>query len=147
SGVGLLVYIDALEELVTVSEGGEVPWFAAFLSAAAERPRPGLRVVCTTRRDLLDPLLAKPGLGAALTRSMQLVPPLGAGAWIDSVRERLAAYGFSLEEGIERDLVEELGDDAVPLPLVEFAIARLWRERDEERRVLPRAALAAMGGV
>jgi hypothetical protein len=147
SGVGLLVYIDALEELVTVSGPDEVPWFAAFLSAAAERPRPGLRVVCTTRRDLLDPLLAKPGLGAALTRSMQLVPPLGAGAWIDSVRERLGAYGFSLEEGIELDLAGELGDDAVPLPLVEFAIARLWRERDEERRVLPRAALAAMGGV
>ncbi|HEY8077460.1 MAG TPA: protein kinase [Labilithrix sp.] len=144
-GEGLLVLVDALEELVTIADGGEARWLGALLARVASRPAPGLRFVCTARRDLLDPLLADAELGPALARGMQLVVPLDARAWIDSVRERAAAYGVTLEEGVEDALASELGAGAVPLPLVEFAMARAWTARAGS--VLPRAAFAAMGGL
>ena len=33
------------------------------------------------------------------------------------------------------------------MPLVEFALARLWNERDEKRRVIPKEALVRIGGI
>ncbi len=146
-GEGLLVIVDALEELVTTSEREQARWLGALLASIAARPALGLRVVCTARRDLLDPLLGGAELGAVLARGMQLVAPLDARAWIDSVRDRAAAYGVALEDGVEDALAAELGDGPVPLPLVEFAMAQAWAARDVERKLLPRAAFAAMGGL
>lgn len=145
---GLVLLVDALEEVVTVAAPDERVYLASLLAALASRPVPGLRVVVTARRDLLDPLLAEPGLGVALARSVQLVAPLSAAAWLEVLQDRLAAYGYALEDAaMQSELARDLADTASAMPLVEFALAHLWAHRDDRRRVLPRSALARIGGL
>ncbi len=148
TSVGLVILVDALEELVTLAAPADRAYLALFLAALSSRPMPGLRAVVTARRDLLDPLLGEPGLGVALTRAVQLVVPLSAPAWADVVDERLAAYGFSLEnEAMRAELGRELASIAEAMPLVEFGLARLWEHRDGARHVLAQSGLAAIGGL
>jgi serine/threonine protein kinase len=148
TSVGIVLLVDALEELVTLAPDGERAYLGQFLAALSSRPMPGLRCVVTARRDLLGPLLGEPGLGVALTRAVQLVVPLTASAWADVVDERLAAYDFALEDDAMRgELAHELATIAEAMPLVEFGLARLWDHRDVERRVVPRRGLQAIGGL
>ena len=148
TSIGIVILVDALEELVTLAAAGERTYLARFLAALSSRPMPGLRCVVTARRDLLGPLLGEPGLGVALTRAVQLVVPLTASAWADVVDERLAAYDFTLEDDAMRsELAHELASIAEAMPLVEFGLARLWDHRDVERRVVPRRGLQAIGGL
>jgi len=148
TSVGIIVLVDALEELVTLTPADDRGYLAKFLAALSSRPMPGLRCVVTARRDLLDPLLGEPGLGVALTRAVQLVVPLSAPAWADVVDERLAAYGFSLEDqAMRNELARELASIAEAMPLVEFGLARLWEQRDAGRRILSRQSLLAIGGL
>lgn len=145
---GILLYVDALEELVTVSDPRERDWFADVLATIARSPGPGVRVVVTARRDFLDGLLSLPALGTVLARSVQLVAPLGARAFVEALEERLAAYGFALEDQAMFDeLSSELATAPEAMPLFEFALARLWNERDAQARRLGRAALARIGGI
>ena len=146
--MGIVILVDALEELVTLTAADDRAYLALFLAAISSRPMPGLRCVVTARRDLLDPLLGEPGLGVALTRAVQLVVPLSAPAWADVVDERLSAYGFSLEDDAMRtELARELASIAEAMPLVEFGLARLWDHRDVERHVLSRQSLLTIGGL
>lgn len=146
--VGLLVVLDALEELVTLSQPATRGPVLRLIEDLAASPRPGLRAVVTLRRDLLDPLLALEPLAQALTRGAQIVAPLSARSLAMSLEERLAAYGYALEDAAMRDaLGAELAATAESMPLVEFALARLWMERDDARRILPHAALARIGGI
>jgi len=148
SSVGLVILVDALEEAVTVAAPTERAWLARFLTAVSARPTPGLRVVVTARRDLLDPLLADPALGNALTRAVQLVQPLSATAWTEAVTERLAAYDVKLEDdALRAEVARQLASVAEAMPLVEFGLARLWEQRDSARRIISRASLQAIGGL
>lgn len=148
TSTGLLLYVDALEELVTCTAGEDRRYLATLLAAIASRPTPGMRAVVTVRRDLLDPLLAMEELGPALARSVQLVAPLTAATWIEVVSERLELYGYRFESAALRDEVaRQLAEVEGAMPLVEFALASLWTERDEDRCVIHRAALDAMGGL
>jgi serine/threonine protein kinase len=148
TSTGIVVLVDALEELVTLAAPEERSYLALFLAALASRPMPGLRAVVTARRDLLDPLLAEPALGVALSRAVQLVSPLTAPAWADVLDERLAAYGFALEgDAMRSELTRELASIAEAMPLVEFGLARLWEHRDVARHVIAHGALTAIGGL
>ncbi len=147
-GVGLAIVVDQLEEIVTLSDSGGAAYIASFLTRIGQIPLPGLRALVTARRDLLDPLLAVPELGPALVRGTQLVAPLGRAAWISVLEDGLAAYGYALEnDAMREELARELGVTAESMPLVAFALTALWAERDMARKIVPRAALAKLGGV
>src|SRR6185295_4314972 len=69
----------------------------------------------------------------------------------DGIRDAIVGPARAAGVEFESDaLVGELaaaahGGDG--LPLLQFALATLWEARDRERRVIPAAALAAIGGV
>src|SRR6185369_7499126 len=56
-GRGLVLLVDQLEELATLSGAEGRAFAAALLAAFAEHTLPGVRALVTARRDLLDPLL------------------------------------------------------------------------------------------
>jgi serine/threonine protein kinase len=145
---GIVLYLDALEELITLSTPAERDWLAEVLARFARTPMPGLRVVVSARRDFLDQLLAVPALGPALARTVQLVAPLGGRAFAEAIEDRLAVYGYSLEDAAMFEVIaRELDGAPEAMPLFEFALARLWTERDQSTRRLTRAALARIGGI
>ena len=83
-----------------------------------------------------------------LARAVQLVAPLGGRAFVEALEERLSAYGYALEDSaMFEELARELATAPEAMPLFEFALARLWGERDQTTRRLGRAALARIGGI
>jgi len=148
SGVGVLVFIDQLEELVTRASGASQAWMARFVARVAEQSTPGLRVLCAARRDLLDQLLALEGLGPGLVRGTLFVAPLSDHAWADVVDAALLAYGYAFEDAaLKREVLAELAGAGAAMPLVQFALSQLWSTRDTSRRLLTREGLRAVGGI
>jgi formylglycine-generating enzyme required for sulfatase activity len=144
---GLVLYVDQMEELVTLSSPDEAHPFAEALAPLAQG-LPGVRVVATARSDFLTRLAGLPGLGRQIAGALHLVPPLGP----EEVRE--AIVGPSRVKGVRFEseaLVNSLVDSAVAagggLPLLQFALAEMWEGRARDRHVIPAAALEALGGV
>jgi len=144
---GLLLYIDQLEELVTLSSQEDAQRFAEVL-APLSSGLAGARLLATARSDFLTRLAGLPRLGEALSRALYLVRPLG----LDEVREavvgpaRVKGVGFE-SEALVRTLVDSTIAAGGGLPLLQFALAQLWEARDKGRSVLTASALTALGGV
>ena len=74
-GRGLLLFIDQLEELVTLSEPDQAERFSRLLGELA-LPAAGVRVLLAVRGDFLTRLGALPGLGEVIERALYLLRPL-----------------------------------------------------------------------
>ncbi|HWN69759.1 MAG TPA: serine/threonine-protein kinase, partial [Haliangium sp.] len=144
---GTVLFIDQLEELVTWSDPEEAAATAELIAALAERVR-GMRVLVTARADQLARLATLPGLGQLLERNLVLVRSLGK----DAIREtivgpaRLTGVRFESDELVD-ELVESAAHAEGGLPLLQFALAELWKNRDAERNMITREAFDRLGGV
>ena len=146
-GRGLIVFVDQLEELVTLADPDEAI-AAARLLAELGAGVPGLRVVATARCDFLTRLSGLPDLGAAIARGLYLLRPMA----IDALRE--AVLGPSRATGVAFDppiLVDELVADAATaeggLPLLQFTLGELWDAHDRDQHAITRAVVDQVGGI
>jgi serine/threonine protein kinase len=145
---GVVLLVDQLEELITLSKPDARAWAVDVLARMGERPLPGVRCIVAARRDLLDALLGTGALGRAIARGTLLVAPLGDAAWEEVLDQALGVYGYALEDAAMREtLLEQLRGTASAMPLVQFALSRLWERRSAERKLLTRAALDDIGGI
>ncbi|GMT99749.1 hypothetical protein KH5H1_38690 [Corallococcus caeni] len=146
-GRGLLLFIDQLEELLTLSDPGQAAHFAWLLGELA-LPSPGVHVLLAVRGDFLTRLCALPGLGDEAERALYILRPLSP----DGVREAIIgparARGVAFESPeLVQTLVASTAHGVGSLPLLQFALAELWERRDSAGGRITRAALEAMGGV
>ncbi|HVK69598.1 MAG TPA: serine/threonine-protein kinase [Polyangium sp.] len=145
---GLVLLVDQLEEIATLAQGPagkSQTWTLDLLARLGERPWPGLRVVVTARRDLLDPILAHEQVGRVITRGAVLVSPLGSAAWGEVIDAAFESYGYSFEDPrLRKELIEALETTAGSMPLVEFALRELWRSRDRANKLVTRSSLRAI---
>ena len=145
---GVVILIDQLEELVTVSSEASRYWLGELLAIVGQAPLPGVRVLVTARRDLLDPLLAMPRLGKVLARGSLFVEPMTDAAMFDVAERGLEAYGYAFEdEALGAEIANELKGTADAMPLVQFALGELWLKRDSGSKCIPRSGLRAVGGI
>ncbi|QRK06879.1 SUMF1/EgtB/PvdO family nonheme iron enzyme [Archangium violaceum] len=143
---GVLVFVDQLEEVLTLAAAEDAECFAQALGGLAGCG-PRLRVLATVRGDFLARMAALPGLGEALSGGLYLLRHLDEAGLREAIVAPARARGFRFES--ER-MVEELvaaGRTEGGLPLLQFALAELWERRDPGRRVVPAEALVAWGGV
>jgi serine/threonine protein kinase len=148
TGRGVALLIDQLEELATISKPESRNWLAELIELSAEQAVPGFKLVVTARRDLLDPLLDLSALGRVLLRNAVLIEAIGSETWADVLDQALAAYGYRCEDAALRaELVREIADTASAMPLVGFALSRLWEMRDRGQKVITRRAFASLGGI
>lgn len=147
TGRGLVILLDQLEELVTQGNLGGRRFAIELLAMIAERPLPGVRAVVALRRDFLDPLLAEEELGRALGKNMLLVAPLTLPVWRDIVTTGIERYGYSIDDETMTEVSAQLKQMEGAMPLVQFALAKLWERRDRVAHTIPRAALTAIGGI
>jgi serine/threonine protein kinase len=147
-GRGAVLLVDQLEELATLARGPSRDWLVELLALFGEQPPPGVRAIVTARRDLLDPLLGLSGLGRALLRNSVLVEPMTALTWTEVLERALSAYGYSWQsEALKQRVAVEIERTASAMPLVQFALGRLWDRRDSARKVLTERSFAQMGGI
>jgi formylglycine-generating enzyme required for sulfatase activity len=142
---GVLIYVDQLEELATLSDPGEAAATAEAIAALASG-LPGVRVLATARSDFLSRLEALPGFAGRVSRALFLLAPLGRDEIREAVVGPAAVKGVSFESDATVDLLVDSTMAAQgAMPLLQFALAELWERRDGD--VIPAAALDALGGV
>jgi formylglycine-generating enzyme required for sulfatase activity len=144
-GAGLLVVVDPLEEVLASGVADR----EAFLRELAKLGTltPGVRVLLTIRSEYLQRLGALGALGRHLLRATYLLPAMGADGLRAAIVTPAQSRGFTMESPAMVDaLVADAGRQDEGLPLLSFVLSELWRRRDRQRRVLPEAALAELGG-
>jgi serine/threonine protein kinase/formylglycine-generating enzyme required for sulfatase activity len=146
-GEGLLIVIDQLEELVTLSAAGAVERVAEVLAGIADGV-PGVKALLAVRGDFLTRVAALPALGVPVTRGLHLLRVLSAADLREAIVGPARAKGVRFESDAMVDtLVEAVAGNPGALPLLQFTLAELWQARDVERAMIPASALARLGGV
>ena len=143
----LLIFVDQLEELVTLADPAEAELFAeawAMLAVA----RPGLRLLATVRGDFLTRLGNLQSLRDLVGPALYILGPLDAGGVRSAIVDPAGCKGVRFEsEALIDELAGSVARGAGGLPLLQFALAALWESRDQARGVIPAAALEKLGGV
>jgi serine/threonine protein kinase/formylglycine-generating enzyme required for sulfatase activity len=144
---GLLVLVDQLEELLTLSDADEAALVSEALGRLAAR-NPAIRLLATLRGDFLARATALPGLSDELTPALYLLRPLTP----EKVRE--AVVGPARVKGVtfeSDELVETIVASAAraegSLPLLQFALAELWEAKPPGEHVITARSLSQIGGV
>ncbi len=140
-----LVIIDQFEELFTLSPADVQARVAEFLGRLVEEA--GVRVLLSMRDDFLVACSALPPLSPALA-DLTALRPLGLDALRRAIVDpaRLRGYRFD-DESLASEMASQLEGARAALPLLAFAVARLWERRDPQGRVITRASYEAIGGV
>ena len=143
---GIVLFVDQMEELVTVADREEAAALDAGLSRLSEGV-PGIRIITTVRADFLSKIAALPRLGRELSRLLYFVSPLPPERIRDVVVGPAHATGVEFETpALIESLVEATAQaGSGGLPLLSFALAELWERREGTH--ITQAALDAMGGV
>lgn len=145
---GIVLFVDQLEALVTTASPDSRDEAALFLAEIGERAISGVRAIVAARSDLLESLLGLRQFGRVLSRSLCIINPLRAIHWRESITGALDAYGYELEnQSLENELFRGIDRVVDAMPLVEFALAEMWNERDREKRRLTQAAFDKIGGI
>ncbi|MFO0761250.1 MAG: SUMF1/EgtB/PvdO family nonheme iron enzyme [Byssovorax sp.] len=144
---GLVLFLDQAEELVVLSERDEAERFAsalAFLTAQVST----FRLLATVRADFLSRFASLPALGDELPRALYFLRPLSPARLREVIVGPARATGVRFEpESLVGTLVQTAAAAEGGLPLLQFALAELWRVRDVERAVIGPDALDGLGGV
>jgi formylglycine-generating enzyme required for sulfatase activity len=145
---GLILFVDQMEELVTVGDPAEVAAFDAALARISEGVT-GVRLITTVRADFLSRMVALPRFGQELSRVLYFVRPLPPERIRDVITGPAAATNVSFEsEAMIGELVDATAQaGSGGLPLLSFALAELWEARDRARGMITQATLDTMGGV
>jgi hypothetical protein len=159
----LVLLVDQFEEVFTLEENQESgdstgreaaersaeeerDVFIGNLIQAAKEPGGRVSVVLTLRSDFLGQAARYPELSGLISAQNEIVPAMGRADLEAAIGKPAENAGRPLEPAVVDLLASEtLGrDDA--LPLLEFALQRLWRGMAEEKRD-PAEVLREIGGV
>lgn len=145
---GGVLLLDQFEEYAGASPDGALRAFRR-LSALAQAPDPaqggGLRVVLTARSATTE-VLSAADTSAPLGDAVVFLPPMTEEALTRAVERPVRAVpGLRLERGLARRLVADAVGEPGCLPLLQFALTRLWEERKAHTMTL--AAYERSGGV
>jgi len=143
----LLLFVDQLEELLTLSTPEEARVVAAALAALAVWV-PSVRILATGRSDFLSRLAMLPALGDEMARGLYFLRPLTGERIREAIVRPAAAKGVVFEsEALVDALVEQTERAPGGLPLLQFTLAEVWDARGPDTRTIQASSLAALGGV
>ncbi len=144
----VLLFVDQLEELYTmVSDPADQRLFMEAICSAADDPLGPARVIFTVREDFLSRVTGGLTVRNALSHVTVMRAPEPE-AMEEILVRPVEALGYEFEDqAMVQEMLIEAGQDQASLPLLQFAARQLWERRDRKRKVLPRKAHEAMGGV
>jgi hypothetical protein len=126
-GRGRVIFVDQLEELVTLSPPVEAAWTMLLMLGQIAAGIPGVRLLATARGDFLTRLAQLPGLAEELARrctSCRRWGPRGCARRSSGPARRQVRFESEA-------LVDQLVAAGVEgsLPLLQFALAEIWEAR------------------
>ncbi len=141
----VLLVVDQFEELFTLNPREVQERYAALLGRLASEA--DVHVLVSLRDDFLMRSQEQPPLRPVLGELTALLP-LSVESLRRALLEPAKARGYRFEdEALVGEMVESVEGARAALPLLAFAVSRLWEKRDRERKLLTRAAYEEIGGV
>jgi WD40 repeat protein len=142
--VATVVVVDQFEELFTLNGPEAQARFARLLGRLAAEA--DIRVLLSMRDDFLIRCHEHEGLSTVFEGVVPLGPPAGE-ALRRALVEPARSEGFVFEEGLADEMLAAVEGERGALPLLAFAVSRLWAGRDRTTRTLGGAVYGAIGGV
>ena len=140
-----MLILDQFEELFTLSDPKEQARFAVAIGRI--RDEVDIHVVLSLRDDFFFHCHKQPAFAGAFETVVPIGPLKGEALRRALVRPALNCdYRFE-DESLVDDMLREVAGERGALPLLAFAVSRLWDKRDHEQRLLTRAAYEEIGGV
>lgn len=145
-GQRYLLVVDQFEEVFTVCTNKDHRQrFIAGLTGLGQQGDAPLKVVTTMRSDFVPQWLSSDPLTRVIQRQAVWLGPLLGEPLVQAIVRPAQALGYTLENGLLELILDDVAQEENCLPLLEFALAELWQQRDTRRRVLTVAAYRAMG--
>ncbi len=144
----VLLFVDQMEEVFALVEDEKTR--RSFLEAiclAADDPTDPVRVIFTLRDDFLGRLASGRIVAGALSR-VSVVRSPERSELKRIISQPLEVFGYRYEDPeMVEEMLDEVMDDTVNLPILQFTCRSLWNRRDPKRKILTRAAFKEIGGV
>ena len=135
----LVVVVDQFEEVFTYRpqdgpartrfELDRDRFFANLLNAAAV-PGGRVAVVLTMRSDFLGACATFESLSAVLSAHQELVGPMTAAELREAIVRPASLVGCRVEPALTERLLADVEGQPAALPLLQFALAEVWKKRD-----------------
>ena len=139
-----LLVVDQFEEVFTLSESREKQRrFIELLTGLEFGSR--LSVVVTMRSDFVEAWQAHGDLVAMLQGHTVWMPPLEGEELRQAIVGPAKVQGYELEVGLDVLILDDMATEANALPLLEFALEKLWEHRDQKQHRLKVASYRQMG--
>lgn len=150
AGKRLLLVADQFEEMFTLVE--DVALRDHFLNELAEtidiqkfHDEQTFSLVLTLRADFLGQALTHRPFAAALQNADVKLGPMSRQDLVHAIAKPARRLGVAFESGLVMRIVTDVGDEPGNLPLLEFALAALWSQR--QGNVMTHHAYEQIGGV
>ncbi|BAY26286.1 diguanylate cyclase [Calothrix sp. NIES-2100] len=133
----LLLVVDQFEEVFTVcADKEERQTFIELLTQVVDITDSRLAVVITMRADFLEPCLHYSSLHHLIQTQAVYIPPLTGVNLKEIITEPAKLQGHSVEEALLLKILQDVKQEPGFLPLLEFALTKLWDKRDQEKHQL-----------
>ncbi|MCA1991417.1 MAG: caspase family protein, partial [Coleofasciculus sp. S288] len=148
SSVNYLLLIDQFEEVFTVcTDETKRSRFIELITKLANIPDSPLAVVITMRADFIESCLRYPSLTQLIQAQAIYMPPLVGKDLKDAIEKPANIQGYSFEEGLLEEILQDVGKEKGILPLLEFALTQLWEKRNSQNHQLTLEQYKELGGV
>ena len=148
SSVRFLLIVDQFEEVFTVCTNEEKRQrFIELIAQVTEISACRLAIVTTMRADFLEPCLRYAALYHLIQTQAVYVSPLERSDLRDIIVEPANRQGYEVEERLQLKIWEDIGKEPGFLPLLEFALTKLWEQRNREKRLLTLEQYEKLGGL
>ena len=131
-----LLVIDRFEELFTLSHyESERNQFIEILLEISEKPDSNLVIIATMRSDFLAEC-NYPNLEKIINEQMVWLPDLTSWELKEALAKPAEIQGYQLGEGLLEAILGDIPSQSNYLPLLQFALQQLWKNRDHQNRLL-----------
>jgi serine/threonine protein kinase/ABC-type glycerol-3-phosphate transport system substrate-binding protein len=126
----LLIVVDQLEELFTMTDDVERTRFLAGLRAATLDPNGRVRFVATLRADFYDAPLSVSGFGDLLAARTEAITPMSPEELERAIVAPADQAGLVVEPRLLAEMIADVADRPGALPLLQYALTELAERAD-----------------
>ena len=129
-----VLLVDQFEELFTLCTDEAIRTaFINNLLALVHAPTPRHRVILTMRTDFESFVARIPALLPLFEAALVRVTPLSAAELRAVIEKPAELVGLKFETGVIDALVQDVLGEPAALPLLQFTLLKLWKQRDRNR--------------
>ena len=146
SGEKYLLIIDQFEEVFTLCRSQkDREHFIQLLMSVNSITSSKMKIISTMRADFLDEWLAHGQSAEIIQNQAFFLGSLNGSSLQTAITEPAKKQGYKFQEELLYILQSDVNEEPNCLPLLEFALTKLWKYRDLDKHLLTFSAYLTMG--